>query len=46
MTLTDVETERLMWTSKITTPASQDIAEQVAQLVEVGVKSAQKAGFL
>jgi hypothetical protein len=46
MTLTDVETERLMWTSKITTPASQDIAEQVTQLVEVGVKSAQQAGFL
>jgi hypothetical protein len=46
MTLTDVATERLMWTSKITTPASQDIAEQVTKLVEVGVKSAQQAGFL
>jgi hypothetical protein len=46
VTLTDVETGRLMWTSRITTPASQDITEQVTQLVEVGVKSAQQAGFL
>jgi hypothetical protein len=46
MTLTDVETGRLMWTSRITTPASQDITEQVTQLVEVGVKSAQQAGYL
>jgi hypothetical protein len=46
MTLTDVETGRLMWSSRITTPASQDITEQVTQLVEVGVRSAQQAGFL
>ena len=46
MTLTDVETGRLMWTSRISTPASQDITEQVTQLVEVGVKSAQQAGYL
>jgi len=46
MTLTDVETGRLMWSSRITTPASQDITEQVTQLVEVGVKSAQQAGYL
>jgi hypothetical protein len=46
MTLTDVETGRLMWTSKITTPASQDVTEQVTELVEAGVKSAQQAGFL
>jgi hypothetical protein len=46
MTLTDVETGRLMWSSKITTPASQDVTEQVTQLVEVGVQSAQQAGFL
>jgi hypothetical protein len=46
VTLTDVETGRLMWTSRITTPASQDITEQVARLVEVGVTSAQQAGFL
>jgi hypothetical protein len=46
MTLTDVETGRLMWTSKITTPASHDMTEQVIQLVEVGVQSAQQAGFL
>ncbi len=46
MTLTDVETGRLMWSSRIATPASQDITEQVTQLVEVGVKSAQQAGFI
>ena len=46
MTLTDVETGRLMWTSKITTPASQDITEQVTELTQAGVKSAQQAGFL
>jgi hypothetical protein len=46
MTLTDVETGRLMWSSRITTPVSQDITEQVTQLVEVGVQSAQRAGFL
>jgi hypothetical protein len=46
MTLTDVGTGRLMWTSKITTPASHDITEQVTQLVEVGVQSAQQAGYL
>jgi hypothetical protein len=46
MTLTDIETRRLMWSSRITTPASQDITEQVTQLVEVGVQSAQQAGFI
>jgi hypothetical protein len=46
MTLTDVDTGRLMWTSKITTPASQDMTEQVTRLVEVGVTSAQQAGLL
>jgi hypothetical protein len=46
LTLADVETGRLMWSSRITTPASQDITEQVTQLMEVGVKSAQQAGFI
>jgi hypothetical protein len=46
MTLTDVATRQLIWTSRITTPASQDITEQVTELVEVGVKSARQAGFL
>jgi hypothetical protein len=46
MTLTDVGTGRLMWASKITTPASQDMTEQVTRLVEVGVQSAQQAGYL
>jgi hypothetical protein len=38
--------EHVLWTSKITTPASHDMTEQVIQLVEVGVQSAQQAGFL
>jgi hypothetical protein len=46
MTLTDVGTGRLMWTSRITTPTSQDITEQVTRLVEVGVQSVQQAGYL
>ena len=46
MTLTDVETRRLMWTGKITTPASQEMTAQVTRLVDVGVRSAQQAGFL
>ena len=46
MTLTDVDTGRLMWTSKITTPASHDMTAQVTQLVDVGVQSAQQAGYL
>jgi hypothetical protein len=46
MTLTDVATRRLIWTSRITTPASHDMTEQVTELVEVGVKSARQAGFL
>jgi hypothetical protein len=46
MTLTDIETGRLIWSSRLTTPASKDITEQVTQLVEVGVKSAQQAGII
>jgi hypothetical protein len=46
MTLTDIETGRLMWSSRIATPAAQNITEHVTQLVEVGVKSAQQAGFI
>jgi hypothetical protein len=46
MTVTDVATRRLIWTSRITTPASHDMTEQVTELVEVGVQSARQAGFL
>jgi hypothetical protein len=34
-----------MWASKVTTPASSDIAEQVGKLVQAGREAAQQAGF-
>lgn len=43
--LTDVSTVRLMWSSKVTTPASADVNAQIADLARVGVESARKAGF-
>jgi hypothetical protein len=45
MALTDVETVRLMWTSKVTAPPSRDIEAQVAELAKVGVEAARGAGF-
>jgi hypothetical protein len=46
MTLTDVDTGRLMWTSKVTTPASHDVSAQVNKLVKAGVEAAHQAGLL
>jgi hypothetical protein len=46
MTLTDVDTGRLMWTSKVTTPASQDVSTQINKLAKAGVEAAQQAGLL
>jgi hypothetical protein len=46
MTLTEVDTGRLMWTSKVTTPASQDVNAQVNKLAKAGVEAAQQAGLL
>ncbi len=43
--LTDVATVRLMWSSKVTTPASADVNAQIAELARVGVDAARKAGF-
>jgi hypothetical protein len=45
MTLTDVATVRLMWTSKVTTPTGHDIRTQIGELARVGVEAAQKAGI-
>lgn len=45
MVLTDVATARVMWTSKVTTPASQDIHGQIDELAKAGVGAAQKAGL-
>jgi hypothetical protein len=45
MVLTDVATVRLMWTSKVTTPASQNVNTQVGELARVGVEAARTAGF-
>jgi hypothetical protein len=46
MILTDVNTGQLMWTSRVTTSASQELAEEVAKLAKAGVEAAQQAGFL
>jgi len=45
MVLTDVATVRVMWTSKVTTPASQDVGAQMGDLARVGVEAARAAGF-
>ena len=45
LTLTDVATGRLMWASRVTTPASADVAEQVSKLAQAGREAAQQAGF-
>jgi hypothetical protein len=46
LVLTDVATGRMMWTSKVTTAASQDVAGQIEKLAQTGVEAAQKAGML
>ncbi|HSD54996.1 MAG TPA: hypothetical protein VLC47_12570 [Burkholderiales bacterium] len=45
MVLTDVATARIMWTGKITTPASQNVGAQMGDLARVGVEAARTAGF-
>jgi hypothetical protein len=45
MVLTDVATVRLLWTGKITTPATQNIGAQIGELARVGVEAARAAGF-
>jgi hypothetical protein len=43
--VTDVATGRLMWTSKVTTGAWQDLDTQIGELVKGAVEGAQKAGL-
>ena len=45
MVLTDVATVRLMWTGTVTTPASDDVDDQIHELARVGVEAARGAGF-
>lgn len=45
LVLTDVATVRVMWTSKITTPGSQNVGAQIGDLARVGVEAAKTAGF-
>ena len=45
MVLTDVATVRVMWTSKVTTPGSQNVGAQIGDLARVGVGAARTAGF-
>jgi hypothetical protein len=44
--LNDAATGRLMWTAKVTAPASQDVNGQLGQLAKTAVEAVQKAGFL
>lgn len=45
MVLTDVATNKLMWTMKAVAPASQDVVGQIRQLAKTGVEEAQKSGM-
>ena len=45
MVLTDVATVRVMWTSKVTAPGSQNVGAQIGDLARVGVEAARAAGF-
>jgi hypothetical protein len=45
LVLTDVASGRMMWTSKVTAPASQDVGAQIGELAKTGVAAAQKAGL-
>lgn len=45
MVLTDAATVKLMWSSKVTTPASSNVNAQMGELARVGVEAARGAGF-
>jgi hypothetical protein len=45
MVLTDAATVKLMWSSKVTTPASSNVNAQMGELARVGVDAARGAGF-
>ena len=44
--LTDVDSGKLMWTSKVGAPASSDVNAQINRLAKVALDAAHKAGFL
>jgi len=43
--LTDVDSGRVMWTSKVGTPGRQDINQQLASIAKNGIEAAQRAGI-
>jgi hypothetical protein len=45
MILKDTESGRVMWTSKVSAPVSQDINMQMNTVAKAGVEAAQKAGM-
>jgi hypothetical protein len=45
MVLTDVASGRMMWTSKVRAPPSQDVGAQIGKLAKTGVDAARKAGL-
>lgn len=45
LVLTDVAAVKMMWSGKVSTPASQNVNAQLAELARVGVDAAKGAGF-
>lgn len=45
MVLTDVATGKVMWTSRVSAPASRDAGAQMAKLAQVGLQAAKAAGL-
>jgi hypothetical protein len=45
MVLTDTASVKLMWSSKVTAPASSNVNAQMGELARVGVDAARGAGF-
>jgi hypothetical protein len=45
MVLTDVASGRMMWTSKVAGPASQDVGAQIGKLAKTGIDAAREAGL-
>jgi hypothetical protein len=46
LSLTDVETGHVVWTSKVTARASEDVGTQIAKLAKAGVEAAKSAEVL
>lgn len=45
LVLTDAASGDMMWTSKVTAPASRDVQGQIGRLAKVGIEAAREAGM-